>query len=143
MNPILLAILALLGWLIVPRITHALATCRERDTRKREFLAFLNKWRLEVSSCPERVSIGVGPVQARYKPKLPEFNAARTIVQDALADRQTFTRLADRLGSFDKRDCKDKKARDEILKAMDDLIQFVENNPNNPAAELGEDHKRG
>lgn len=132
-------LLALLSWLIVPRINDALARRRERENRKEaeetakenrrlDFVRFLKQWKSEIELFRHPTHIGIigsHPVEIRYREKVPDFIAAIHQTRAAFDDGQ-FDALTKRLAGLNNQDFSQANPRDVILKAIDDLIKFCE-----------------
>ena len=127
----------IIGGCLAPSLQHKFAQWRDREARehnasadkevrKREFVAFLQKWRSEVASFAESLHQVGDAAYYVYRPKLSEFLSWVSKVQDVFTDRQTFQRLADRLSGLDAKDWKNKNPREVILEAIDALSYFIE-----------------
>ncbi len=110
---------------------HRLALRRERNVRKQKFRAFLVEWHSAVSKWPEYWAEKDQSFEAVYRPKLAAFCAAKENVRNDFKDKVEFDRLANRLGSLTNTEWRysqsnlNKAQKDVILKAMDDLLNFI------------------
>jgi hypothetical protein len=126
-------LVALLGWLIVPRINDALTKRRERENKRLDFVRFLKRWRTEVELFRHPTHIGIGgshPVEIGYREKMPDFISEIERARSAFGGGQ-FDALTKKLAGLTNEDFKQANPRDIILEAIDALIEFCAEQPEN------------
>jgi hypothetical protein len=122
---------AIIGGLIVALVSHKLTLGRERTSgraaRKREFLAFMRAWRIEV----DRTYLEVGGF-ARHPSSLTgsvsSFSAAAELIRgDFTGDsRKKFERLIAAVTSCNASNFDNTESHRRLLKAFDDIIAYVD-----------------
>jgi hypothetical protein len=119
---------ALGGGIIAACLTHYFTRRRERErdaeSRKRDFRAFLSRWRSELERIPEPQ---VAEIIKHYKTTVHEFHAAKGRVRGDFLPVAEFDRLSGHLGGFRDSEITNstKKTRDIIAEAIDELIRFT------------------
>ena len=117
------------GWLA----GHWLTGVRDKSSRKRAFIGFLEKWKAEITA-PSRgpTSIGVvtHPSIKAYDARVCEFRERVEIVRDAFNSANKFQALAARLANLKTDDWQgNKQPREVILEALDALLEFTHKTP--------------
>ena len=111
------------------RISREFAAKDAATKRRREYLAFLEKWRVEIFS-PSNEKIGgfydlSAATISAYQNKVASFKSQTVIVQDDFPARQRFDALAKRIAGLKDADWNEKQPRDVICEAIDALIKFI------------------
>jgi len=119
---------ALGGGIIAACLTHHFTRRRERErdseSRKRDFRAFLSRWRSELERIPEHQ---VAEIIKHYHDTVHEFHEAKGRVRGDFLPVAEFDRLSAGLGGFRDAEITNtaKKTRDIIAEAIDEFIRFA------------------
>src|ERR1035441_7175825 len=111
---------------------------RRRDVaaRKRQFRAFLQEWRIEIASAPSICAgtdwgsrqVFLHPCLQPYQNRLAAFRSEIERVRDCFNKKPGFVTFAQSLRNLEQNNWNNKQPHIAILEAMDQLIEFVENN---------------
>jgi hypothetical protein len=127
-----LALVGIIGGLIGARANDKLARRREqdagRDSRKRDFLAFVASWRSEIYTPPHKdgmVFLDDGGVLA-FLNGLHQFNAEKERVRNDYSNLEKFAQLVGAVGNLNVGRAENQiNSRKIILKTLDALIDFI------------------
>ena len=99
------------------------------EKRRLEFLGFLKKWTVEISS-PQIGGFYDYPAasKAAFQKELPTFHSKVVLVQKDFTDRQRFDALTERIAGLKDADWDKKQPRDVICGAISELIDFCSEN---------------
>ena len=119
---------ALGGGIIAACLNHYFTRRRERDrdadSRKRDFRAFLSRWRSELERIPEHQ---VPEIVEHHSAMVHKFHEAQARVRGDFQPVTEFDRLSARLGGlrYNEITSGEKKTRDIIAEALDEFIRFT------------------
>jgi hypothetical protein len=121
----------IVGGLIVAFVSHKLTLGRDRTsgkaTRKREFLAFMRAWRIEVDRTYLEPG-GFARHASSFTDSVSGFSAAAELIRSDFTgeSRKKFEGLISAITRFSGGELYTKAGHEKIQKAFDDIIAFVD-----------------